>query len=132
MTGATFAMGQHHTRVVDEEATHSERTYALFMHLTTLAYHIIPIPVIPVLVMWLIRKSESPFLNDHGKEALNFQVSLVIYFIILMVIALPTLGLSVLLFVPLYALAIVAPILAAVAANRGEFYRYPACLRLVR
>ena len=49
------------------------RTYAVFNHLVFL---LVPIPVLPALVMWLIRKDDSPFLDDHGREAVNFQISL--------------------------------------------------------
>ncbi len=115
-------------RVIDPDATPSERTYATFLHLTLLAFHIV-FPVIPALVMWQIKKSESPFLDDHGKEAVNFQISLLIYGLgaaLLMVV-----GIGFLLLPVVYVLGIVGMIMGAVAGNRGEYFRYPMCLRLI-
>lgn len=106
-----------------------ERHYSLAMHLTLLAWHL-AIPVIPVLVMWLIKRDESAFVRDHGREALNFQISLLIYGLI-GVVLMPLLGLGVLVIIAAYVLAIVGMILGAVAASKGRYYRYPACLRLV-
>lgn len=106
-----------------------ERHYSLAMHLTLLAWHI-AVPVIPVLVMWLIKRDESAFVRDHGREALNFQISLLIYGVIGAVLV-PLLGLGVLVIIAAYVLGIVGMILGAVAASKGRYYRYPACLRLI-
>ncbi len=115
-------------RALDPAATPAERTYATFTHLSLLAVHAL-IPVIPALVMWLIKRHESPFLDDHGKEAVNFQISLLIYFGIAFVLTFVCVGYVL---VPaVYGLGILGMIMAAIAANRGEFYRYPACIRLL-
>lgn len=116
-------------RVIDPDATPSERTYATFQHLTLLLFHFIPIPVIPALVMWRSRAQESPFLDDHGKEAVNFQISLFIYFVVAAVLAVIVIGL--LLMAVVWVLGIVGCIMGAVAANRGEYFRYPMSLRLI-
>ena len=108
-----------------------ELTYAAFTHLTLLAYLVVPIPVIGALVMWLIKKDESSFIDDHGREALNFQISLVVYMLLSVPVALVTCGLGALLVPAVYVLGLVGMILAAVAANRGEYFRYPMCLRFV-
>ncbi|MFM9995887.1 MAG: DUF4870 domain-containing protein [Phycisphaerales bacterium] len=114
-------------RVVDPHATPSERTYATFQHLTLVLLHFIP--VIPALVMWRLRAQESPFLDDHGKEAVNFQISLVIYFVVAAVLAVIVVGF--LLMAVVWVLGIVGCIMGAVAANRGEYFRYPMSLRLI-
>lgn len=116
-------------RVVDPHATPSERTYATFQHLTLLLFHFIPIPVIPALVMWRSRAPESPFLDDHGKEAVNFQISLVIYFVVSAILAVIVVGF--LLMAMVWVLGVVGCIMGAVAANRGEYFRYPMSLRLI-
>lgn len=108
-----------------------ERTYAMFIHLTLLAVHILPLPVIAALVMWLIKREESPFIDDHGKEAVNFQISLVLYALVgfpLMFLC----GIGIAVWVGVYILGIVGLILAAIAANKGKFFRYPVCLRFVK
>ena len=79
--------------------------------------------------MWLIKRKDSPFLDDHGKEAVNFQISLVIYFFISAILMVVLVGIA--LMAAVYVLGIVGMIMASVAANRGEYYRYPMCLRLI-
>ncbi len=118
-------------RVVDPHATADERTYATFIHLTLLLVHM-GIPVIGALVMWLIKRHQSPFLDDHGKEAVNFQISLLIYAVLVLPIAaILTCGVGAILIIPIYILGIYGMITGAMAANRGEYYRYPMCLRLL-
>lgn len=110
--------------------TEFEKNYSLVMHLTTIALHIVPVPLIPVLIMWLIKKDESKFIADHGREALNFQISLLLYGL-LGLITLPLLGLGAIVWAATWVLGIVGTILAAVAAGKGRYFRYPACLRMV-
>jgi uncharacterized Tic20 family protein len=92
------------------------------------------------LIVWLIKKDEMRFVDDQGKEALNFQINVLLLTVVMGMIAFPliflTLGLGVFLLVPLAlvlgAVAIVMPILAAIKSNSGETYRYPYILRLVK
>jgi uncharacterized protein len=119
-------------RVVDAHAAEWERTYAMFTHLSLLTFHVL-MPVIPALVMWLIKRDRSPFIDDHGREAINFQISLVIYAVVVWPLAaLITCGVGALIIIPIYILGIVGMILASIAANRGQFYRYPATIRFLR
>jgi uncharacterized Tic20 family protein len=113
---------------VDAHATEGERTYAMFTHLALIAIHF-GVPLIPTLVMWLIRREKSPFIDDHGREAMNFQISLFIYAIGCFVLGLITCGVGMVLWIPLYVLGIGGMILAAMAANKGEYYRYPMTIR---
>lgn len=120
-------------RVPDPHASADERTYATFMHLSLLAVGLtggVTVVGLP-LVLWLIKRKQSPFLDDHGKETVNFQISLIIYALATGLVAAITLGLGVVFFVPLGIYALVFTIVAAIAANRGEYYRYPACLRVL-
>jgi len=119
-------------RFVDEAATPNERTYATFTHLTLLLGHATGVAIVlPALVMWLIKRKQSPFLDDHGKEAVNFQLSVLLYAIAIGIIGVPTCGAAWLLWAPLYVGSFIAVIVAAVAANKGEFFRYPACIRFI-
>jgi len=119
-------------RVVDSQAAEWERTYSMFTHLTLLAVHFLPFPVIAPLVMWLIKRDQSPFVDDHGREAINFQISLLIYALVVVpVAAVLTCGIGAILWLGVWALGIVGMILAAVAAHRGQYYRYPATIRFL-
>lgn len=117
------------TRHIDPTATADQRTYALFTHLSLILAHM-GIMVIPPLILWLVKRKESHFIDDHGKEAVNFQISLLIYALI-SAILIPACGIGVVGFIAVYALGIVGMIMASVAANRGEFFRYPATIRFI-
>lgn len=120
---------EYGARHVDGAADSSERTYAMLTHLSLLGWHF-GLIVIPALVMWLVKRDESPFLDDHGKEALNFQISLLIYGVLGLVLT-PACGIGVAVWAAAYVLGLVGMIMGAVAANKGEYFRYPACIRLV-
>ncbi len=137
----------HPDRFVDDRATADERTYCTFTHLVgllSLTSSGIPlIGLIATLIMWQVKKSQSPFLDDHGREAMNFQISLVLWVFVgllgalifaistlfLGVMLLPFLGGAGLLF--LNVLQVVGSIRGAMAANRGEYYRYPMTIRVL-
>jgi uncharacterized Tic20 family protein len=125
-----FPESAHAPRVVDEGATANQRTYATFMHLMLIFATFTALPLIlGPLVMWLVKKDESPFLNDHGKEALNFNLSIFIYMI---AAALSFIcGIGIVLLPVVWVFGLVFSIIAAVSANRGEYYRYPACIRII-
>lgn len=117
-------------RYVEADATSEERTYAMLVHLTLILYHVIPLLVVAPLVMWLIKRESSPFIDDHGKEAVNFHITLVIYALLSLVLT-PACGVGLVLMLGVYVLGIVGMILGAVAAHRAEYFRYPMCIRLI-
>jgi len=108
-----------------------EKQWAMFAHLSALAGYIIPFgSIIAPLVIWQIKKNEMPFVDDQGKEALNFQITVAIAAVICFVLMFVLIGL---LLLPLVAIAdLVFIILAAIAANNGTAYRYPISLRLIK
>jgi uncharacterized Tic20 family protein len=121
-------------RLTDPLATSEHRTYSVLMHLTLLLHATavgLPLAPVVVLVMWLVKKDESEFIADHGREALNFQLSLIIYALVFTALGFVTCGVTWVLGLGVYVLGIVGMILAAIAANRGEYFRYPMTLRLV-
>ncbi|QDS90795.1 hypothetical protein EC9_50120 [Rosistilla ulvae] len=88
------------------------------------------------LIVWILKKDEMPFVDAHGKEALNFNISVMLYGIALVVVTFLTFGFGMFLTVPL-GLGLVVfhvyfAIRAALAANEGEMYRYPFTLRLLK
>lgn len=105
----------------------------MFMHLMLViaTFTVVPLILGP-LIMWLIKKDESPFINDHGKEALNFNISAAIYYVLFIIAGFLTCGVAWYVGLPLlWVLTNVLSIIAAVSANRGEYYRYPACIRVI-
>ncbi|MCH9804684.1 DUF4870 domain-containing protein [bacterium] len=98
--------------------TNEQRTYALFMHLGSLF-----VGFLVPLIMWLIKREESPFIDDHGKQLMNWNISLVIYFVASVLLVLVVIG--ILLIPILILLHLIFSIMGAVASNRGDLYRYP-------
>jgi len=108
-----------------------EKNWAMGCHLIAFAGFVIPFGnVIGPLVIWLIKKDESAFIDDQGKESLNFQISITIYFIASIFLSLFLIGIPLLLAVGVFFIVMV--IIAGVKASNGEKYRYPLCIRLVQ
>lgn len=110
------------------------RTWAMVCHLAAFVAFIgIPFGhILGPLVVWLIKKNEYAFVDDQGKEALNFQISMTIYGFLVLIFAFLTLGLGAIVFIFLAIAEIVLVIIAAVAANNGEYYRYPFTIRFLK
>ena len=77
-----------------------------------------------------------PFVDDQGKEALNFNITVGIVFLALLILSIVTFGIGLIVAVPLWIIIgiawLVFTIIAAVKANNGERYRYPLTLRLIK
>jgi len=114
----------------NKELTKDERMWAMLCHLFALAGFIIPFGnVIGPLVGWLIKKEESEFVNDQGKEAVNFQISMTIYIIISAFLVVVLIGIPLLIGLAIFDLIMI--IVAAIKANDGVKYRYPLTIRLI-
>ncbi|MEP7271619.1 MAG: DUF4870 domain-containing protein [Acidobacteriota bacterium] len=111
--------------------TKDDRTWALLCHLAGLAGYVIPLGnIFGPLIIWMIKRDQSWFVDDQGKEALNFQISLTIYLIIAIISILIIVGIVL---VPVVAVGgLIFMIIAAVKANEGVAYRYPLTLRLIK
>ncbi len=86
--------------------------------------------IVGPLLVWLIKRDQHPFIDDQGKESLNFQISMTIYGALLV----PTLcvGIGFVLLPALLVTNIIFIVIASVHASRGEWYRYPLTIRLIR
>jgi uncharacterized protein len=88
------------------------------------------------LIVWIYKKDTMPDVNAHGKEALNFNISMLIYGVCLGVFTFLTLGLGALIAVPLVlamvVFHIVCTVMATLKASNGEFFRYPLSIRLFK
>lgn len=109
-------------------STREERTHAVWLHMTVLVA--LAGGVVLSLILWLAKRDRSVFIDDHGKEVLNFQMSFLIYWVVGCIFALVGAGKLVLGVV--FFGALIALIRGIKAAQRGELYRYPMCLRFVR
>lgn len=108
-----------------------ERTWALAAHLSALIGHLFPFAhIIAPLVIWLLKRDTSAFVDDQGKEAVNAQISVTIYGFVAGVLCVVLIGFPLL--IGLWIADLVLVIIAAVAANEGRAYRYPFILRLIK
>jgi uncharacterized protein len=116
---------------MNELAPLRDRTWVILCHLAALTLFLgIPFGnIIGPLVIWLIKKSESAAVDAHGKESLNFQISMSIYTLLA--------GLSCFVFIGFVLLPValimnlVLIIVASIKASNGELYRYPLSIRLI-
>ena len=104
-----------------------ERMWATLIHLGGILLAFIA-PLIGLLVLG----PRGPFVRAHSVEALNFQISILIYYVALIFVTIITFGIGGLLYIPLGILALIFMIMAAVAANRGEYYKYPLTITFIR
>ena len=81
------------------------------------------------LIVWLAKRDDSPEIDAHGKESLNFQISMFIYNVIAAVFCLVLIGFVFL--AVLWVLNAVFVIIASIQASDGKFYRYPMTIRFI-
>lgn len=113
--------------------TQGEKTWGMLTHLSALiAQFIVPGlgPIVGPLIVWLIKKDTMPFVNDQGKEALNFNISVFIYGIICGLLWLVVVGIVLLPILGLFWL--IFTIVATVKAYDGVAYRYPLTIRFFK
>lgn len=120
-----------------------ERQWAMFAHLSALLGGLLTSGwagsigfFIGPLVIWLMKKDTMPFVDDQGKEALNFAITVSLACVVLLILTIMTLGIGALLTIPLFMVigiaSLIFVIMAAVKANEGVRYRYPVSIRLVK
>lgn len=122
--------------------TAEERTWAMFAHLSALGGMLLTGAwfgwgcFIGPLIIWLLKKDTMPFVNDQGKESLNFNITVAIVLFVFFVLSILTFGLGFVIFIPLGFVVgvvwLVFTIIATIKANEGVAYRYPFCLRLIK
>ena len=110
----------------------AERNWAVFGHLGGFAFYLLGFALGHILVplaLWLLKREQSAYVDEHGREALNFQISVTLYAIAVGALSFVLVGL---LLIPILAgFHIVLMIVASVRASQGEPYRYPLTIRLL-
>ena len=109
------------------EVQPDSRTWASLAHLTPL----VGIGVLGPLVIYLIKRQADPFVADHAREALNFQLLVLTALLVSTALVAAGIGIVIIAGVAVVVVAAVFGILGGVAAIKGESYRYPVSLRLV-
>src|SRR6184192_3173779 len=117
---------------MDESKSASDvRIWNVLCHATALAGFFVPWAghILGPLIIWLVKRGDSPEIDAHGKESLNFQISMLIYDAIAAILCIILIGIPIL--IALWVLNTVLVIIASVKAGQGEFYRYPFTIRLI-
>jgi len=107
------------------------RNWAMICHLSALAGYFVPLGnLLGPLIVWAIKKEEHPFVDEQGKEAINFQLTLTIAFLAACVLIFIFIGFFLIVILAVYALVMI--IIAAIKANDGVDYRYPHSIRFLK
>jgi uncharacterized Tic20 family protein len=111
--------------------TETERNWAMLCHLSAFAGYFFPFgAIIGPLICWLSRKDESEWVNINGRNALNFQLSMLLYMILaaplcIIIIGFPIIG-------AILILKIVCAIIGGIKASKGENFRYPLVIPFIQ
>lgn len=108
-----------------------ERQWALICHLSALSGYVIPFGnlIVPIII-WSMKKEEMPMVDEHGKEVINFQISMTIWMIIAGVLIFVLIGIPLL--IVLAILQVVFVIIGAVKADSGQLYKYPMTIQFIK
>ncbi len=101
-----------------------EKLWATLIHIGGILFGFLP-----SLIGYLVLKDRGPFIRAHTATALNFQITLLIAYVVGWILTLVLVGFLVLL--AAYIVTIVFGIMAALAANKGEYYTYPLSIKFV-
>ena len=111
--------------VLPASATSDEKTLGIVMHILCL----VGFPILGPLVIWLVKKDQSPYLDRQGRELLNFQISYFVYALISFALCFILIGIPLLVIVGVA--SIVLTIIGIVKAAEGSVYRFPLTFRLL-
>ncbi len=105
--------------------TADEKTFAILSHILTIVSSFIA-----PLVIYLLKKDESPYVAEHAKESLNFQITMAILFIISLILIFVLIGILLIWLLSIANLVLV--IVATIKASENKLYRYPINFRLIK
>ena len=103
----------------------------MLAHATALVGFLVPVAghIVGPLIVWLAKRHDSPEIDAHGKESMNFQISMVIWYCIAGILCLVLIGIPILIL--LHLLNIIFVIVASIQASEGKLYRYPLTIRFI-
>ncbi len=109
-----------------------EKTFAMLSHLLALSgFAFTPLGFLAgPLAIWLLKKDRSKFVDAHGKESVNFQITMTVAAIVSVPLCFLLIGIPIL--AAIAVLEVVLVVSAAVKAGDGEAYRYPLSVRFIK
>jgi uncharacterized Tic20 family protein len=123
-------MGQRFDNAVNSVST-NVNTWAMLIHLSQFCGYLLPVLgwIVPV-VLWLMKKDESAYIDTHGKIVLNWIISELIYLIVSVLLVFVIIGIPLL--IGLGIVGVVFPIIGAIKANEGECWAYPMSIAFLK
>jgi uncharacterized protein len=123
-TNNEVTTNQMDTSNMDKMPSNDDKNIATITHIGGTVFSFVP-----ALIVWILKKDENQYVEDQAKEALNFQITMVLAYMLAGVLSWILIGL---IFFPIiWVLNIVFCIIAAISTSKGETYRYPFALRLI-
>jgi uncharacterized protein len=109
----------------------SERNWAMLCHLSSFSGYFFPFGgVIGPLICWLSKRDESSWVNENGKNSMNFQLSMLLYMVLNIPLCFIIVGFPILFI--LLTLKLICVIIASIKASKGEAFRYPLSIPFIQ
>jgi len=109
----------------------TERNWSMLCHLSAFAGFFFPFGgIIGPLICWLSRRDESSWVNENGKASINFQLSMLLYMVLVIPLCFILIGIPIIIFLGI--LKVICIILASVKAPKGELFRYPLVIPFIQ
>lgn len=109
---------------INEQANANEKNIVVLTHLGGAIFSFLP-----SLIVWLLKKDESAYIGEQAREALNFQITIILANVVSWILMFVLVGFA--LMVLVWLANVILSIMAAIAVSKGENYRYPFALRLI-
>jgi uncharacterized Tic20 family protein len=116
---------------IDTENKKQARTWGMFCHLAALLGYIGPLlNILGPFIVWLVKKNEFTFVDEQGKESLNFQITMTL--LSLFAVLLIVIKIGIILLIAIGIVNVVFVIIASVKTSNGESYQYPFKIRFIK
>ena len=113
------------------ELSETERNWAMLCHLSAFAGYFFPFGgIIGPLICWLTRKDESQWVDQNGKQSMNFQLSITLYIVLAIPLCFILIGIPIVIFLGF--LEVICIIIASVKASKGEEFKYPVTIPFIQ
>ncbi|WP_222937520.1 DUF4870 domain-containing protein [Spartinivicinus ruber] len=111
--------------------SNEEKQWGMFCHVAVFVGYVFPLGnILGPLIIWLMKKDEFDFVDNQGKEAINFQITMLIASVVILILCWVLIGF---LLLPIFFIFnLIIPIIAIVKSSKGEAYRYPLCIRFIK
>jgi len=107
-----------------------EKLWSTLIHVGGIVAGFVGLGFLPALIGYLIFKDRGPFVRAHTRTALNFQITMVIGYVLGGILTL--VGIGFLIIIAIAVIIIIFSIIAAIAANKGQAYSYPLTFRFIK